>query len=701
MYSGFITNFIMKFKLEIAISLLFLMVNFQMSEALNVDSLKQIILKNTNDSNHVKALEALSEEVYLRFPDSAIANMLAAKAISEKINFNDGIAISYGWLAYLYEQKGSIEKAQEYYEKSLTLYKRLGNKMQVATCLNNIAAIYKDRGMINEALDYNYKSLAIRKQINDTDGISTSYNNLGLILSSQGKIPEALEYYSKALKNYELNNDLSGISTALQNIAFVYKAQHQYDEALSYFKRALAINQKANDKYGLGYSLNAMGGVFEELNNFDSALYYYDKALKVRTEIADKQGFFYTLKNIGIVNFKIGKTLEAKSDLEKCLTGFEELNDKWGLSIVTNKLGELYIKEDLAKAEKLLTQSLQLAKELGYPAEIRNAAANLQLLYRKKSDWKNALLMNDLYVTMRDSIMNDENRKVSIKTQFRYEYEKREALIKSKQEKKDAIASVEINKQLIIRNAIAAGFFSLVIFSIVVYRQRNKISKARKRSDELLLNILPEEVAEELKEKGSADAKQFDEVTVLFTDFKGFTQLSEKLSPQELVAEINECFSAFDHIMQKHGVEKIKTIGDAYMAVGGLPTPNKTHAEDVVRAALEIQQLMQAPADHFEAEESQRVEQVAPLGRFRGAVRIGVHTGPVVAGIVGVKKFAYDIWGDTVNTASRMESSGEVGRVNISGSTYELVKDKFNCIHRGKITAKGKGEIDMYFVEKG
>ena len=220
--------------------------------------------------------------------------------------------------------------------------------------------------------------------------------------------------------------------------------------------------------------------------------------------------------------------------------------------------------------------------------------------------------------------------------------------------------------------------------------QKNRVhlKKEKKRSDELLLNILPAEVADELKMKGSSEAQSIDQVTVLFTDFKGFTQLSEKLTPKELVAEINECFSAFDHIMQKHGVEKIKTIGDAYMAAGGLPTPNKTHATDVVDAALEIQQFMTAYKKRKEAEGNAGLE-----------IRIGVHTGPVVAGIVGVKKFAYDIWGDTVNTASRMESSGETGRVNISSSTYSLVKDRYRCVHRGKVSAKGKGDIDMYFAE--
>lgn len=218
--------------------------------------------------------------------------------------------------------------------------------------------------------------------------------------------------------------------------------------------------------------------------------------------------------------------------------------------------------------------------------------------------------------------------------------------------------------------------------------QFTEIEKEKQISDNLLLNILPAEVAAELKAKGSADAKQYDEVTILFTDFKDFTKLSEKMSAKELLDEVNSCFMVFDQIIESHGIEKIKTIGDSYMCAGGLPVANKTHAEDVVSASLEIQKFIET-----------RVAERRLLGKETFQIRIGIHTGPVVAGIVGLKKFAYDIWGDAVNTASRMESAGEVGKVNISGTTYELVKNKFNCVHRGKIQAKGKGEIDMYFVE--
>jgi class 3 adenylate cyclase len=221
-----------------------------------------------------------------------------------------------------------------------------------------------------------------------------------------------------------------------------------------------------------------------------------------------------------------------------------------------------------------------------------------------------------------------------------------------------------------------------------VETRTHELNEEKNRSENLLLNILPAETAEELKRTGMAHAKDFNEVTVLFTDFKNFTKMTEQLNARELVSEINYCYSAFDNIISKYGVEKIKTIGDSYMCAGGLPVENETNPEDTLMAALEIRDFM--------VREKQKRE---TLGKSFFEIRIGLHTGPVVAGIVGIKKFAYDIWSDTVNIASRMESSGESGKVNISGSTYELVKEKFKCAYRGKIEAKNKGEIDMYFVE--
>ncbi len=213
------------------------------------------------------------------------------------------------------------------------------------------------------------------------------------------------------------------------------------------------------------------------------------------------------------------------------------------------------------------------------------------------------------------------------------------------------------------------------------------IEEERRKSDNLLLNILPEGVANELKQRGEVSARLHPEVTVLFSDFSGFTGISELLSPQELVAEIDTCFRAFDSIMGRYGVEKIKTIGDAYMAVSGLPEAHPEHAKNAVRAALEMRDFMVQRAVAM------------PEGIPAFKIRIGLHSGPVIAGVVGTRKFAYDVWGDTVNTAARMESSGQVGKVNISAATHRLIANDFTFEARGKVTAKGKGEMEMYFVE--
>ncbi len=216
---------------------------------------------------------------------------------------------------------------------------------------------------------------------------------------------------------------------------------------------------------------------------------------------------------------------------------------------------------------------------------------------------------------------------------------------------------------------------------------KNKIiEEERERSDELLLNILPAPIAKELKEKGQATTRRYEQVSVMFSDFKNFTQISEKLSPELLVKELDHCFKAFDYIISQYEIEKIKTIGDAYMCAYGLNEKNSI-PNDIIQAAVEIQEFL---------EDYKEEKRKKGLPYFEA--RIGIHTGPVVAGVVGVNKFAYDIWGETVNIAARMEANCEVGRINISEATYRKIKYKYDCQSRGKVAAKNVGEIDMYYV---
>lgn len=210
----------------------------------------------------------------------------------------------------------------------------------------------------------------------------------------------------------------------------------------------------------------------------------------------------------------------------------------------------------------------------------------------------------------------------------------------------------------------------------------------KQKTDNLLLNILPAEIADELKANGAAEARGYDQVSILFTDFKGFTKISGEVSPKDLVKDLDEIFAAFDEIVDRFQLEKIKTIGDAYMCVGGIPKLNPKHAKNAILVGKAMVEFM----DRFN-------EKKRSLGHAEWLIRVGVHSGPIVAGVVGKSKFAYDVWGDSVNVASRMESSSEPGRINISATTYELVKESFECEYRGSLEAKNKGKLDMYFVK--
>lgn len=233
-------------------------------------------------------------------------------------------------------------------------------------------------------------------------------------------------------------------------------------------------------------------------------------------------------------------------------------------------------------------------------------------------------------------------------------------------------------------NFLFAQIFTAALVAVL----SGSLNDERKRTDALLLSVLPEPVARELKTYERVEPREYESATVLFTDFVGFTRIAEGFTAQQLVEELDYCFRGFDEIVRRHGIEKIKTIGDAYMAVGGVPAPTTSHARDCVSAALEI-------ATFVARTRAARVEE----GRAYWDIRVGVHTGELVAGVIGCEKFSYDVWGNTVNTASRMESAGAPGRVNISRATYEMVKDAFECEYRGRIEVKGKGEVEMFFVK--
>jgi class 3 adenylate cyclase len=344
----------------------------------------------------------------------------------------------------------------------------------------------------------------------------------------------------------------------------------------------------------------------------------------------------------------------------------------------------------------LLDSAYSLADTLQSLEKMARIYLARSTLFAASHDFRRAYESFLVYDSIQGKFLDDERIKAVTEMMEKYESEKKARQIQElKIENLDvALKNERITKT---RNHYIYIGSGILLFAIGLWGRLNYVHKSRAAirhekeiSEGLLLNILPASVAEELKLKGHAEAKHFPLATILFSDFKSFTTISESLSAEDLVSELNVCFKAFDEIMTRHGLEKIKTIGDAYMAAAAVPANNMATAHEVVLAGIEMQ--------HFiKSRKAERDRQ--NLAAFE--MRVGIHSGPVVAGIVGVKKFQYDIWGDTVNTASRMETNSEVGHVNISETTYQLVRDdpRFRFRSRGKIEAKGKGEIPMYFVD--
>lgn len=625
--------------------------------------------------------------------DSLNRVLKAARGDQEKVDIQIGIATAYTNL--------NVDSSVNIGQRAFALAKRIQYNSGLATaygiygrCLINAARYDEAILLCKEGLTFLDKLLTPSKagseQVKWKKSKATILKNLGIAHDFTSNYPEALRYYMQSLKLEEALGDKRSSAGSYHNIGGIYLEYKKYDEALSYFLKAYQINKEFNNQKWLTNNLTNIALVYSYKGDYASAMKRYNEVLRLYECIDDQYGRLTTISNIANLHKDMGNQDSCILYLKQVIQLNQEIGDPRMEETAYALLGLLYVEQgQLAKARVMLDKADALVHELGDYSKLEEYYYARFLLDSSLGNLTNAIRYIRLSEKYGDSVFNEDNVRRLTQIQMNYDFEKRESAAQAAQEKKDALAAKELQRQKLIRNGILAGFVVVLVFSMVFLRQRNRISKEKKRSEELLLNILPEEVAQELKDKGEAEARLIDEVTVLFTDFKGFTALSEKLTPKELVQDLHECFTAFDNIMQRHGLEKIKTIGDAYMAAGGLPTPNSTHATDVVRAALEIRQFM----------EHGKLKKMASKQPYF-EIRIGVHTGPVVAGIVGVKKFSYDIWGDTVNTASRMESSGEVGKVNISESTYALVHTAFHCIHRGKIQAKGKGEIDMYFVEE-
>ncbi len=501
-----------------------------------------------------------------------------------------------------------------------------------------------------------------------------------------GDLEIALDAYFKAVEMAKIEEYKQGEGSAYYAIGDVYSVMGNSDNAENYYNKAIQILRKINDSISLGTALLNTGEYYFKNKKYDIALEYNAEAGVIFENINYLVGKAYTLGNVGMINAEEGKDVLAESNINEALVILEELQDYYPISVYLTYMADIYLrKNDLTTALNYAQKSLELATLYGLKEQISDANLKLSELYEAKGDPATSYTYYRAHIVYRDSVKNIEAVQQMSDQRTNYEVSQKqiEVNLAEQREKNQRNIAIGTAVAVFLIGLMAIGLFRRNTF---IRKTKQLIEKERDRSDGLLLNILPEETAAELKVNGVVKAKKYANVTVLFTDFKDFTSYSEKLSPEALVETISFYFSKFDAIIEKHGLEKIKTIGDAYMCAGGLHGDIKDHARRMVQAAFEIAACV---------EEAKKDEAASEL---TFDIRIGINSGPVVAGVVGTKKFAYDIWGDTVNVASRMESMSEPGRINISENTYALVAKDFDCVPRGEIPVKNRGMMQMYFV---
>jgi adenylate cyclase len=504
------------------------------------------------------------------------------------------------------------------------------------------------------------------------------YAGKGSTKSLLGDLDEALDAYFKSVEAATKAHYAKGEANSYMAIADIYAVSLNHPNAMLYYNKAIGTFRQSRDSVLLAAALTNAGGEYLDHKKYDSALLYFRESTIISEKINYLIGKAYNLGNLGMLYANLGKNDLAEKNINEAIGILEENEVYDPICSYLGTMADIYQKKgDGHMALNYAMRSLKLAEQFGLKDQISDLSQKLSELYDTAGNTGEAFKYYKNYILYRDSVndINSVQKMADLRTDFE---------VSRKQVEVDLLNQQKRNQRNIMISLFIILGLGLGLLGTLYWYYKN-ISREKKRSESLLLNILPAETAKELKQKGKVDAVKFDQVTVLFTDFVQFTKVAEQAEPVQLVKSIDYYFKEFDAITTKYGLEKIKTVGDSYMCACGLPTPNPSHARNVMSAAKEMLSVVRNELDATDG-----------LSHFE--IRIGIHTGPVVAGIVGIKKWQYDIWGDTVNIASRMESMSHPGRVNLSETTYQEIKDEFPCEYRGEIEVKNRGLMKMYFL---
>jgi adenylate cyclase len=594
-------------------------------------------------------------------------------------------------IGFCYYKMNNYAEAIEWFQKALELQREKGDLESVASTLNNIGLNYKMRGNYDKAIEYYEQTIQIDEELGKGNEIAKTLNNIAMVYRIWGKYDKAIEYFERSLHIKSSLNDQPGVSKSLNNMGLVYTDWKKYDQAILNFRESLKIEQSLRNEEETAIRLNNLGRVYFYQVQYDTALVYFKEALDIQNKIQNLDQIALAYNNIGKVYLAQKKYEDAALYLSLALAIYNKLGKEGEKTTVLANLSDINRAMGFNdKALQLLDSSTRIAIGLNHKKQLQQNYLYYSDIYFDLQNYKKSLEYYKKYSQVKDSVFSDEVLRQLSDFQIKYDTEKKENEIQILRQN-ELIQGLALKKQTIFRNfmlAVSCLLFALagvIFYSLQLKKKDNKIiAEAMEKSDQLLLNILPAGIAQDLKEKGKTEPQLFDNVTACFVDIVNFTQKSTVLDPAILIEELNQIFTAFDNIIEKHSCERIKTIGDSYLAVSGLPEPHPMHAYQIVSSCIDMVGFIR------------KRNSESP---YTWEIRVGVHTGEVIAGVVGIKKYIYDVFGDTINTASRMESNSEPMKINISESTYNLVRDKFETEPRGELEVRGKGKLRMYFVK--
>ena len=543
------------------------------------------------------------------------------------------------------------------------------------------------------ALYYANQLIALAEEMQDPIYLYRGYLQKGNSQIDQGNLAVALDAYQSALEASRIAEYKPGEGTALMSLGFTYAKSGEPGRAAEHFERSILFFRdsaelaKPDGLKSLGEVLFNVGDFYLKQDDLEKSERLLDEAGRIFEETNHRVGLNYVHGDQGILYAKKEEFDKAEAYMTEAIQELEKDQDFVAIAEYQTNLAQIYRERgEYGNAHTWAVQGLEHANRLGLKDQISESSRILAELDYLTGDYREAYDHLNLHMRYKDSM------DVEAVDMTRLEREKAELEVLQKENEIQLQILNQKRQRWIIWGVLVTTLLLIVTVAggykryAFIRRTNHIISHERDRSEQLLLNILPRQTAQELKQNGRVRAQRFESVTVLFSDFKGFTRQAEFMEPEDLVKSIDYYFSHFDTIMEKYGLEKIKTIGDSYMCAGGLPFPLANHAIRVVEAAEEMMAFVESHREHGEDD------------RVKFEIRIGINSGPVVAGVVGTKKFVYDIWGDTVNIASRMETASDVGRINIADATFQLIKDSYECQYRGSIPVKNHGELDMYFV---